>query len=401
MDIEETELRPRSRLDSGLVRQFKVRGRKTLITQISTFCPDTIGPGPTNLYLIENDALVLVDAGIPTYLAKMFFYHWRNQPVPQDVADLPDDFSEREFNEGMQAAGYSVSDLDLLLISHGHPDHFLMARAILNQCDALVAAHILDTPGICNPWSMLYMWFSRRKQMSSTGMPPAMSPEEVIGEDLLRGLDFESLGVSVRVEAPIFRDGPLTVGGQTVEGVEVVHLPGHSPGSVGLLLGGDAESKILICGDVLLNPITPHPDDLLVYLQTVDELSKREDIALVLPAHGRAIRNLKSRTTFLRDHHRRRLEVTYEACKFPRCVWDLATMPDYFDTYVNPTEFNFLAGLETLVHMEVLTMVGGLHRTHIKDEVHYFQNCGEPFEHVYERVTALVADKRNRALMRY
>jgi len=245
------------------------------------------------------------------------------------------------------------------------------------------------------------MWFSGQKQMVSTGMPSAITLEESMGEDFLRGLDLESLGVSIRVDAPIFGDGPLSVGGQAIDGIEVIHLPGHSPGSVGFILGGDPEGKILICGDVLLNPITPHPDDLLVYLQTIDELSKREDIALVLPAHGRAIRNLKARTTFLRDHHRRRLEVTYEACRFPRCVWDLATMPDYFDTYVDPTKFNYLAGLETLVHMEILNMVGGLHRTHIKDEVHYFQNCGEPFEHVYERITALVADKGSRALMRY
>lgn len=401
MDIEEIELRPRSRLDSGLVRKFKRRGCRPRLTQITTFCPDTVGPGPTNLYVIESDALILVDTGIPTYLAKMFLYDWRNQPMPQEIADLPPDYSEREFNEGMQTAGYSVSDLDLLVISHGHLDHFLMARSILDRCNARVAAHILDTPRICNPWDILHMWLSRQKQMVSTGMPPVMTPEALMGEHFLQRLDLESLGLSIRVDAPIFRDGPLTVGGQTMEGIEVVHLPGHSPGSVGLILGEDTELKILICGDVLLNPITPHPDDLLVYLQTVDELSKREDIVLVLPAHGRAIRNLKARCKFLRDHHRRRLELTYEACKFPRCVWDLATMPDYFDTYVDPTQFNFLAGLETLLHMEILNMVGGLHRTHIKDEIHYFQNCGEPFEHVYERVTALVADKGSRALMRY
>lgn len=400
MNIEETELRPRSRLDSGLVRQFAVPGSKTRITQITTFCPDVIGPGPTNLYLIDNEALILIDAGMPTYLAKMFFYQWRNQTMPGQIAELPADHSEREFNEGMAASGYEVSGLDMLVISHGHPDHFLMARAILDRCNARVAAHILDTPGVCNPWGMLHMWFSRQKQMTSTGMPPARSPEELMGEDLLRGLDLDSLGVSIKVDTPVFRDGPLTLGGQAIEGIEVVHLPGHSPGSIGLIVGEEPDGKILICGDVLLNPITPHPDDLLVYLQTVDGLSQREDIALVLPAHGRAIRSLKARTAFLLEHHRHRLELTYNACRIPRCVWDVATMPDYFDTYVDSRKFNFLAGLEALVHLEMLNMAGGLHRTHIKDEVHYFQNSGEPFDRVYERVAALVEDKGSRALMR-
>ena len=87
MDIEEIELLPRSRLDSGLVRQFTVPGSRTRITQITTFCPDVIGPGPTNLYLIDGQALILVDAGMPTYLAKMFFYQWRNQTMPGRIAD--------------------------------------------------------------------------------------------------------------------------------------------------------------------------------------------------------------------------------------------------------------------------------------------------------------------------
>ena len=76
-------------------------------------------------------------------------------------------------------------------------------------------------------------------------------------------------------------------------------------------------------------------------------------------------------------------------------------MPDYFDTFVDPNQFNFLAGLEALVHLEVLIMVGGLIRTHIRDEVHYFQNCGLPFEEIYGRIMELVADKRKRALMRF
>ena len=243
----------------GGVRQFVLPGGKIRITQITTFCPDIIGPGPTNLYLIDGDALILVDAGMPTYLAKAFFYQWRNQPMPKEVEILPGDLSEKQLLEGLQLAGYSVSDIDLLVISHGHPDHFLMASTVLSRCSAQVSSHILDTPAICNPWGMLHGWFSRVGHMRSTGMPPAKTPDQLFGDESLRGLNLESMGLQVRVDSPFFGDGPLTIKGAPVGGIEVRHLPGHSPGSVGLIVGNDADDKVLICGDVLLNTITPHP----------------------------------------------------------------------------------------------------------------------------------------------
>ena len=121
----------------------------------------------------------------------------------------------------------------------------------------------------------------------------------------------------------------------------------------------------------------------------------------MLPAHGRAIRDLKGRAEFLREYHRDRLKLTYDMCRVPCSVWDIATMADYFDTYVDPRKFNYLAGLEALVHVEILNMVGGMERTHIQDEVHYFKNLGEPFDSVYGRVIELVQDRGNRTLLRY
>ena len=401
MPFTETQLKPNSIIGSGGVRRYNLPGDKCSITRITTFCPDVIGPGPTHMYLIQNEALILMDTGIPTHLAKAFFYYWRNQPIPPEVENLSDDHSEQEFLEGMELAGYSIPDIDLLLISHGHPDHFLMGNAILSRGKAVVSAHILDTPEICNPWGMLNMWISKQQQMIAVGMPPPSSPKQLLKGDQLRGFDLESLGVSIKVDTPILQDSPLAISASTIEGVEVKHLPGHSPGSIGLLVGKPRGEKVLLCGDVLLSPITPHPDDLLVYLQTLEELGNYDDVALVLPAHGRIVQNLKNRVAFLKEHHRNRLELTYEACRMPRCVWDIASMPDYFNTYVDPNKFNFLAGLEALVHIEVLNMVEGVRRSNIRDEVHYFQSSEEPFEEIYGRIMELVADKRNRPIMRY
>jgi glyoxylase-like metal-dependent hydrolase (beta-lactamase superfamily II) len=401
MKLEQTELKSNSAIGSGRVRSFVFPGGKPRITQITTFCPDVIGPGPTHLYLIESDALILVDAGIPTDLAKMFFYQLRNQTMPQEIEALPPDLSEQEMLDGIKLAGYSVQDIDLMVISHGHPDHFLMGHSILKRGAPAISAHILDTPQICNPWGLLSFWFSRQQQMTATGMPAPWSAQGAGKEKVVHGLDLDSMGMALKVNSPIFSNGPLTVNGSPVRDVEVKHLPGHSPGSIGLLIGQNGDNKVLLCGDVLLNPITPHPDDLLVYLQTLEVLSKMEDVSLVLPAHGEPIQDLKGRVDFLRRHHYHRLKATYEACTEPRSVWDIATMNGYFDTYVDPDKFNLMAGTEALVHVEVLNMAGGLSRRHIRDQVHYFQNSGESFEDVCNRITELAADKKISTIMRY
>ena len=209
------------------------------------------------------------------------------------------------------------------------------------------------------------------------------------------------MGMALKVNQPIFHDGPVNINGSSVRDVEAKHLPGHSPGSIGLLVGQNGDDKALLCGDVLLNPITPHPDDLLVYLQTLEDLSRMEDVALVLPAHGEPIQDLKGRVDFVRHHHYQRLKATYEACTEPRSVWGIATMSRYFDTFVDPDKFNLMAGTEALVHVEILNMVGGLNRCYIRDQVHYFQSSGEPFDNVYNRIMELVADKKVKTIMRY
>lgn len=400
MSCEETTLKPKDSLNSGGVTRFTLPDNKTTITRISTFCPDEIGPGPTHTYLVDSDAQVLVDSGIPTAIAKAFFYAWRGQAIPPEVEVLPPDHSEQEFRQGLGLVGRSISDLDLLVFSHGHLDHFMMARTLFKDARVSVSAHILDTPHICNPWALLNMWVYRTGQMAATGMPPAMSARHFSKDDQVLGFDLESLGVDIKVDAPLFGDGPLKVNGTALSNVNVAHIPGHSPGSVGLIVG-EGNQKVLICGDVLLNPITPHPDDLLEYLRTLEKLGDRDDIALTLPAHGKEIRDLRERVEFLKEHHRNRLWLTFEACAHEKRVWDIATMPGYFDTFVDRARFNFLAGLEALVHMELLNMVDGLKRTNIRNGVHYFRKTDEGFDEVYGRITELVRSEQLVTLMRY
>jgi glyoxylase-like metal-dependent hydrolase (beta-lactamase superfamily II) len=357
MSIQERVIRHNSKIGSGRVKQYLLpKGRK--ITQITTFCPDKIGPGPAHIYVIQDQALTLVDTGIPTDLVKKLLYSWRAQPIPPAEEKLPDDYSETELITGLKAAGYSLKDIELIILTHGHPDHFLMGQTIVAESGAKVSAHILDTDTIGNPWWLLRRVYDLRPRLSAMGMPP---PALTLYE-FYKQVALESSNLAFKVDYPIILDGPLLFDGYRSDLIQVKHTPGHSPGAICLIIGKEEDEKAMICGDVILYPITPHPDDLVAYLRTLNDIEKLENIALSLPGHGDNIRNLTGRVRFLKKHHHHRLHLTYKACNTPKCPWDIASMPQYFDTFVDPEKFNPLAGNEAFIHMRLLEMANGLFR---------------------------------------
>ncbi len=392
MNIKEKVIRRNSDVGSGRVKQYLLPGGKK-ITQITTFCPDIIGPGPTNLYVIEDKRLILVDTGIPTHLAKKIFYYWRRQYMPPEVKALPDDYSEMELVSGLEAAGYSLDDIEVLIITHGHVDHYLVGTTIVEKNQVKVSAHVLDTERICNPWALSKNVLLGRPRYAAMGMPiPTYSAQEFHGR-----IDMESDRLALRVDYPISVDGPLSLGGVESDDIIVRHFPGHSPGSISLIIGS-GEDKVLICGDTLLYPITPHPDDLVAYLRTLDDMEQLEGVAISLPAHGKNIRDLHGRIRFLKRHHHSRLEFTYRACREPKSPWEIASMPRYFDVFVDPKKFNPMAGNEAFIHMELLVMAEGLYRSKIDGSVHYFRNTREKFDDVYARVLDIIDNRESTVL---
>ena len=393
MSIKERIIRPNTEVGSGRVKQY-ILSDNVKITQITTYCPDIIGPGPNNLYLIEDKILTLVDTGLPTILAKNLFYSWRNVPIPKIEKDLPDDYSETELVTGLEEAGYSIRDIELIIITHGHFDHYLMGKAIVEKNKAIVAAHLLDTDPICNKWSLLKILYEGRPRYSAMGVPGAKTSAYSSRDEI----KLHIADMVLKVDYPIVSDGPISYNGTKSNLITVKHTPGHSPGSICLVVGSKQE-KVLFCGDTLLYPITPLPGDLLKYLRTLNDLKQIENVAMALPAHGKNIKEYYKRIDFIKKHHRHRLEMTYNACARPKSPWEIASMPKYFDVYVDPDKFNPLAGNEAYVHIKLLEMAKGLFRAKIKGDAHLFQNTGEKFDDVYSRILDIVDDKRLTALL--
>ncbi len=179
-----------------------------------------------NTYLIDGPAKILIDPG------HLGFF--------QNIAGQ------------LSALGIEVGDIDLVVSTHGHPDHFEGAKYFRNQ-PALFAMGLED-------------WRLVRRRLESAG--PASGIEDY---------------------TPDFFLGP---GNLNIKGVEltIVPAPGHSPGSVALYW---PERKALFPGDVIFRDGLGRTDlpggNGAVLKKSIKELESL-DSELLLPGHGEIVR---------------------------------------------------------------------------------------------------------------
>ena len=173
----------------------------------------TLGPRPFAQYLLRDERSLLVDTGIAT--------------TPDEVI-LPA-FEELELDP---------ADLDYVLITHADVDHFGGNAAIRAAAPrAIVCAHVADCAWIGDRERILgerYGWYAEHG---------ADADYDADTKDWLRN----ALGPDVPVDlhlvgGEVFRLGPHL-------SVEVLHLPGHSAGHIGLW---DPVSRSAIITDAAL-----------------------------------------------------------------------------------------------------------------------------------------------------
>ena len=159
-----------------------------------------------NTYLLESPSgLTLVDTGVKgdhTAVAKHF-----------------------------QEKGYALSDLDRVIITHAHPDHVGSLPDIVAASGAEVWAHTLDAPVVRGEQSLTSI------QPRPESLPPFSRLVAKIGVD--------------QPTAPVareLREGEVL--DEVYPGLSAVHLPGHTPGQLGLW---SEEQGFLIGGDVLMH----------------------------------------------------------------------------------------------------------------------------------------------------
>lgn len=141
--------------------------------------------------------------------------------------------------------------LRYILLTHGHFDHILKLDALKCATGAEICIHESDAKMLTDPELNASEFF---------------------------GLDFVSLGAD-----RVLRDGEALPLGR--ENIEIVHTPGHTPGSVCFDCGSD-----LVCGDTLFTSGYGRYDlpggDARVLFSSLQKLADRRDNPIIHPGHG-------------------------------------------------------------------------------------------------------------------
>lgn len=227
--------------------------------------------GRVNAYLIEDSPLTLIDSG------------------PNSAKALD------ELERALARRGHAIEDIELLVITHQHIDHFGLAPILARRSGAEVAALDLLGPFLAGygRGAELDDLFAER-MMLRHGIPP-----EVV--TVLRAVSagFRAWGAAVEVTRPLADGSELEFKERTLK---VLHRPGHSPSDTVFF---DERRRILLAADHLIahissNPLLarplgaaadydgPRPQALIAY---IDSLEKTREMALelTLSGHGRPI----------------------------------------------------------------------------------------------------------------
>jgi len=285
----------------------------------------------TNTYLLEGDPLTLIDTG----------------PKVEEA--------RTELSRALEGIGYKISDIKSIILTHGHVDHFGMAKSIQDISDANVFVHKDDMNMVSN-----FGDYNKRisifyeEVLFSSGIPSG------IARSLIPPLSFTNRYLDYITVINALQDQCVIAAGKFK--FSVIHCPGHTPGSICLY---SKERKILFSGDHLLGKITPNigifpnkdQSGHLSLLSYLDSLRKIEnlDVKVVLPGHGQLIFDLKNRVQSTIDHHKNRKEkILHTLDEGPRTPYEITkTVFGEVSTYEL-----FLALIETLSHIKLLEYEG-------------------------------------------
>ena len=252
-----------------------------------------------NIYLIDDgDQLILVDTG--SGLEK----------------------SNEEFLAGFDALqeAYGVSftpaDVDLILITHAHMDHFGGLPFVRTLTDAPIGVHILDRRVLSH--------YEERIVMATKRLETFLERAGVRAEHLgkLMGIYLFAKG--------IYRSTPvdfLLEDQRPVAGIIPHHVPGHCPGQVCLQV-----DDILLTADHVLSHTTPHqaPETITLntglghYLSSLEKIGRVGGISLALGGHEAPMPDLQARIAAIRGLHEARLQRVLEICAEPASVADVS-----------------------------------------------------------------------------
>lgn len=337
-----------------------------LRTQLPISMP---GLGHVNCYVLEDErGIAVVDPGLPG-------------------SESWDHLVDR-----LTRAGYRVTDVHTVIVTHSHPDHFGGAYRLRHETGADIVTHqsfqtLLDGTG--------------EATVGEDGTPSEDSADLVFNtaeeriDAIERYLRRPTPWGGRRTGPPreflekLWSDDPTSSGldgalkptrplidGQSIRLARrewlALHTPGHTHDHLCLW---DPEHGVVLTGDHVLPTITPHisgltlhGDPLALFFDSLRRMAGIDGVTVALPAHGHPFTDLRARSEHIIDHHEDRLEVIRRAGRDLRegaagPVSSGGTVNDYMKVLFRERSWGDMAESETYAHLEHLRIIGDFVRT--------------------------------------
>jgi len=245
--------------------------------------PPQATPRYVNAYLVRgNNGYLLIDTG------------WEEKALVS-------------LQKQLTKIGIGFKDIEQVVITHAHPDHYGLAGRLKQLSGAKLALHYLETGVIESKFKNEYEVLSQLDQWWLVNGVPATKLTE-----FREGFLENKTDPIVPVLPDVTLHGSETIS-NGIFNFQVLWTPGHSAGHISLY---EPEQKILFSGDhilpniytnigIALLPPEQSQNPLGDYLNSLNEI-KHLEVDLILPGHGNRFVDLKGRVEKIIKHHKYR-----------------------------------------------------------------------------------------------
>ena len=291
-------------------------------------------------------------------LRYVFVYAFETDKGPYIVdAGWNTDDAYATLKAGLEHAGFAIGDVQGVLVTHIHPDHYGLAGRVREASGAWVALHEADARLIRDRYDEPDDLIQRVGAM----LRRFGAPEAEVST-------LASAAMPVRAFVEAVKPDRLVDDGEKPEvpgwDLTAIWTPGHSPGH---LCFWEAGNRLMLSGDHVLPRITPNipfhpqasPNPLGDFLESLTKL-EGYDPDEVLPAHEHRFVGLDGRLAELRAHHERRFtEVLTAIQDGVTTAWEIAARMGWSRPWERIEGFMRRAAVaEAMAHLTALEQRG-------------------------------------------